>query len=72
MTEIIGKCMNCGYPYSECICAKNEIPHTCPVCGGNGLVPNGFYNQTSGQWVTTVATPETCRSCKGIGYVWKL
>lgn len=43
--------------------------HRCPVCGGNGLVDNGFYNQTSGQWVTSDSTPETCRSCNGTGYV---
>jgi len=41
----------------------------CPVCRGNGLVDNGFYLQTSGCWTSTDATPETCRSCKGKGYV---
>ena len=45
-------------------------PYTCPVCGGNGLVPNGFYNQTTGNWSSTDATPETCRSCGGLGVVW--
>ena len=44
-------------------------PFVCPVCGGNGLVTRGFYNQTSGNWSTTDITPEPCRSCdKGI--VW--
>ena len=46
-----------------------SVPHRCPVCGGNGLVPNGFYRQTSGNWVTTDATPEQCKSCNGIGIV---
>ncbi len=41
----------------------------CPVCNGNGLVPNGFYTQTSGQWDTTSAEPEKCRSCGGKGYL---
>lgn len=44
-------------------------PHICPVCAGNGLVPNGFYRQTLGSWSTSDATPETCRSCNGAGYV---
>jgi DnaJ-class molecular chaperone len=42
---------------------------TCPVCGGNGLVPNGFYNQTSGQWLFSSTAPETCRTCNGSGVV---
>lgn len=41
----------------------------CPVCRGNGLVPNGFYNQTSGMRSTCSLTPETCRSCQGKGFV---
>lgn len=45
-------------------------PYICPVCLGNGLVPNGFYNQTSGCWSTTSTTPEICRTCKGTGIVW--
>lgn len=48
-----------------------KVPHAqvCPVCGGNGLVSNGFYNQTSRQWNSSDATPETCRSCIGSGWV---
>jgi DnaJ-class molecular chaperone len=45
-------------------------PYTCPVCGGNGQVPHGFYTQTSGQWSSTSSTPEQCRTCKGTGVVW--
>ena len=45
-------------------------PYCCPVCGGNGLVPNGFYLQTGGQWATTNTTPEQCRTCNGTGIVW--
>lgn len=46
-------------------------PHVCPVCSGNGLVPNGFYTQTSGTWLTTSITPEPCKSCTGTGIVWR-
>jgi uncharacterized cupin superfamily protein len=45
-------------------------PHRCPICNGTGNVPNGFYNQTSGEWTTTDATPETCQTCSGRGIVW--
>ena len=47
------------------------IPHKCPICNGNGLVPNGFYRQTSGSWSTSDATPEKCRTCQGTGIVWE-
>jgi len=47
-----------------------KIPFVCPVCRGNGLVPNGFYDQVGGQWSTTSITPEICRSCDGTGIVW--
>lgn len=46
-----------------------KAPHKCPVCGGNGLVPNGFYEQTSGCWSAIDAIPETCRTCNGSGMV---
>jgi DnaJ-class molecular chaperone len=45
-------------------------PFICPVCSGNGFVPNGFYNQTSGCWSSTSLEPEVCRSCNGTGIVW--
>lgn len=44
-------------------------PYRCPVCGGNGLVANGFYRQTSGMWSSTSTEPEKCRACDGKGYV---
>ena len=46
-----------------------ETAQRCPVCGGNGLVPNGFYNQTSGYWSTSSISPETCRTCNGTGVI---
>jgi len=49
---------------------KRQKQHAerCPVCNGNGVVDKGFYNQTSGQWVSAGGT-EKCRSCDGNGYV---
>lgn len=41
----------------------------CPICGGNGLVDNGFYNQVGGSWTTSSNMPERCRSCNGKGYI---
>ncbi len=49
--------------------SDNRRPYICPVCGGNGLVMQGFYAQTSGHWGTTGMTFETCRSCDS-GVVW--
>lgn len=42
---------------------------SCPVCGGNGKVMNGFYDQTGGQWTTSYTDLITCRSCTGKGYI---
>ena len=46
----------------------------CPVCLGNGLVPNGFYSTTMQEngcliWTSSGVNPETCRSCEGRGWV---
>lgn len=48
---------------------KLLTPHRCPICNGTGLVPNGFYMQTSGNWSTSSTIPEQCRSCGGTGIV---
>ena len=42
---------------------------TCPVCGGNGQVMNGFYNQVGGMWTSSNTNFETCRSCQGKGFI---
>lgn len=47
-----------------------RLPHRCPVCSGNGKVPSGFYNQTSGVWSGSSTSPENCKSCSGTGIVW--
>ncbi len=49
--------------------SKQLTPCCCPVCGGNGLVPNGFYLTVTGQITTSSCAPETCRSCSGRGYI---
>ena len=46
----------------------------CPVCLGNGLVPDGFYGTTRQEdgcllWTSGDANSEICRSCDGKGYV---
>ena len=38
--------------------SKSLAPHRCPVCNGNGLVPNGFYMQTSGHCQQAVSRPK--------------
>jgi hypothetical protein len=48
---------------------RPKTPHRCPVCGGKGIVPNGFYSSTEETWSTTSVTPETCRSCSGSGII---
>ena len=47
-----------------------KTPHKCPVCGGSGIVPNGFYNQTLSQWSTTSMTPDVCQNFSGTGVMW--
>lgn len=47
----------------------NSRVHCCPVCGGNGIVSNGFYNHTGNTWISSTTAPEQCRSCSGKGYV---
>ena len=47
-----------------------EEAQRCPVCGGNGLVPNGFYNTVTGIGSTTSIAPEKCLSCNGTGIVF--
>ena len=42
-------------------------PAICPVCLGNGFVPNGFYSTTNREWASGSTEPEVCRSCNGKG-----
>lgn len=49
--------------------------HRCPVCNGRGLVCIGFYEITTEAWTTgdikEGETGEKCRTCGGLGIVWK-
>lgn len=45
-----------------------KSPHVCPVCGGKGTVPPGFYDENGG-YSTAIKTRETCRACGGRGIV---
>src|SRR5438876_30914 len=49
---------------------EEEVAQVCPVCGGRGIVPVGFYDlgyPTSAGEAKTV--PEPCRSCHGRGFL---
>lgn len=41
-------------------------PYRCPICGGTGDVPAGFYGPAS----LTDTAAEPCRSCQATGIVW--
>ncbi len=64
-----GSTQDKGVASSSLLAPKNQ-PYTCPICGGNGLVQNEFYNQTGGCWSTATLSLETCRTCNGRGIVW--
>ena len=64
--ELIG--WSIAADFAEAYAAQQFIiPYRCPVCGGNGIVPNGFYNTVTGICSTTSIIPETCRTCNGSG-----
>ncbi len=59
-----------GWPCSSKSLAleqSSKKPHYCPVCGGKGKLPNGFYGfaETTSEFI-----PENCRSCNGKGVIW--
>ena len=58
-----------SYNYEPKIYNTNREVRCCAVCGGNGIVSNGFYNHTGNTWVTSTTASEQCRSCNGKGYV---
>lgn len=58
-------------PMSYSIHQTTAQPYCCPVCRGNGLVPNGFYGQTSEIWGSDGINREQCKSCQGTGVVWR-
>lgn len=46
--------------------------YKCPVCGGRGFVPFGFYSSQTcnGSSITSSNSTEVCRSCHGRGIVF--
>lgn len=46
-----------------------SVPFKCPVCGGRGIVPGGFYTALSNTWLSN-CTSEQCRQCGGRGIIW--
>jgi DnaJ-class molecular chaperone len=43
-------------------------PFACPVCGGRGHVPAGFFSDVQ---ASTSLNLELCRACEGKGVVWR-
>ena len=48
---------------------RNKTPHACPICGGKGFVPNGFYKDEAGSQTISIS-PETCQTCGGNCILW--
>ena len=46
-------------------------PYCCPICGGKGLVPSGFYLGVGPTVGVTSTSPDQCRSCMGSGIIWE-
>ena len=46
-------------------------PYICPVCGGKGSVPPGFYDTGGYPWDTTtnINIRQPCRACGGSGVI---
>ena len=55
------------YPYYNTETKKQ--PYKCPVCGGKGRVPAGFYSCYHDTCITD-ASDVQCRTCKGEGIIW--
>lgn len=55
-------------PAGQATRTADQRPFLCPVCGGRGYMPAGFYGVTRG----SSTAGEFCRSCTGQGIVWGL
>ncbi len=63
--------INKGVSTPSTYSSDSSRPYRCPICNGNGIVPEGFYNQIGGTWLSSGTGTEDCRACKGTGIVWK-
>lgn len=48
----------------------SQTPHRCPVCGGRGNVPRGFYDGLETNGSSAGQMTEPCRACGGNGVLW--
>lgn len=56
-------------PFSEPVLFNQMKPYCCPVCGGKGIVPSGFYSFPGNFGGVTNTCAETCRACNGKGII---
>lgn len=50
-------------------CREQPVWQRCPVCGGKGIVPQGFYDTPMAAGFATNTAPDQCRACGGKGMV---
>lgn len=48
-----------------------KAPYRCPVCGGKGKVPAGFFGAIGVDvWSASKSGPDECQPCGGSGVLW--
>ena len=65
------ECKICNWNLPLVYTNSTNVWQTCPICGGNGHVPGGFYNSVGGSSVTANVS-EVCRTCNGKGIISSL
>lgn len=58
-----------GNPQYSVTYVPDKKPYCCVVCGGNGLVPKGFYQIVTSAEAGYEMGTEMCRSCNGRGVI---
>jgi hypothetical protein len=55
------------------IVTYQKQPHSCPVCGGRGIVPWDFYETRADYSLSVINGVDVmCRSRGGTGIVWEV